>query len=72
MTGAIILFICLFCVYLAIGYTSVILTEAEDDTIAAIIFTLFWPVIWPVIITFYIVFTFIFTLISRSGIEKTI
>ena len=70
MVGLIILFICLFCIYLAIGYTSALLAEAEDDTLFTILFTLCWPIVWPVIITFYIVFTSIFTFISRSGINE--
>ena len=37
----IVFFICLLCVYLAIGYTSSILIGAEDDTHVTIIFTLF-------------------------------
>lgn len=72
MTGTIILFICLFCVYLAIGYASVLITEAEDDIFFTILFTLFWPVVWVLMISFYVVFTFIFTFIGRSGIEKKI
>ena len=72
MAGIIILSICLFCVYLAIGYASVLLVEAEDDTFFTIIFTLFWPIVWTLIISFYVVFRFIFTFISRSGIEKKI
>lgn len=63
-----IIFICLFCVYLAIGYASVLLLGAEDVTFDAIILTLFWPVVWSLIISFYVVFTFI----GRSGIEKKI
>ncbi len=66
MTELIILFICLFCVYLAVGYTGVLLLEAEDDTIFTIIFTLFWPIIW----TFIIIFCIIFTFIGRSSIKK--
>lgn len=72
MTGIIILSICLFCVYLAIGYASVLLVEAEDDTFFAILFTLSWPIVWALIISFYVVFRFIFTFISRSVIEKKI
>ena len=72
MTEIIILFICLFCAYLAVGYTGVLLLEAEDDTFLAIIFTLFWPVVWTLIISFCVIFSFIFTFISRSGIDKNI
>lgn len=72
MTGIIILSICLFCVYLAIGYASVLIIEAEDDTFFAILFTLSWPIVWALIISFYVVFRFIFTFINRSGIEKKI
>ena len=72
MTWTIILFICLFCVYLAIGYASVLVVEGEDDIFFAILFTLSWPIVWTLIISFYVVFTFIFTFISRSGIEKNI
>ena len=66
MTELIILFICLFCVYLAVGYTGVLLLEAEDDTIFTIIFTLFWPIIW----TFIIIFCILFTFIGWSSIKK--
>ena len=58
--GWVILYICLFCIYLSVGYTSVLILEAEDDTIFTIIFiTLSWPVIWTFIIVFCILFTFI-------------
>lgn len=62
----IVFFICLLCVYLAIGYTSSILIGAEDDTHVTIIFTLFWPVIW----TFLILFCIVFTFIGRSSIKN--
>lgn len=68
MTG-IIFIICLFCVYLAIGYTSVLLIEAEDDKLATIFFMMFWPVIWIVIIIF-LIFSIVFTFIGRSSIKK--
>lgn len=45
----IVFFICLLCVYLAIGYTSALLIGAEDDTHVTIIFTLFWPIIVPIL-----------------------
>lgn len=64
----IVFFICLFCVYLAIGYTSALLIGAEDDTHVTIIFTLFWPAIW----TFLIIFCIVFTFIGRSSIKKII
>lgn len=72
MIALIILYILVFCVYLAIGYASVLYVGAEDDIFFAILFTLSWPVVWTLIISFYVVFTFIFTFISRSGIEKNI
>lgn len=59
MVGMILFLICLFCVYLAVGYTSALLIEAEDDAITTIFLMAFWPVVWIVIIIFCIVFAFI-------------
>jgi hypothetical protein len=68
MLGMILFLICLFCAYLAVGYTSALLIEAEDDTITTIFLMAFWPVVWIVIIIFCIVYAFIE--VGRNSIKK--
>lgn len=65
MTGVFVLFICLLCAYLVIGYIFALLAETDGVT-TTIIFTLFWPFIWTFLIICYIVFVFIGTRILRK------
>ena len=54
-----IFFICLLCVYLAIGFTHVLYMYLENSKIGAITVTLFWPFVWVFLIICYIIFAFI-------------
>jgi hypothetical protein len=65
MTGVIVLFICLLCIYLVVGYIFALLAEVDDNTTITII-TLFWPFIWTFLIICYIVFVFVGTIIIKK------
>lgn len=66
MTGVIVLFICLLCIYLVVGYIFALLAKVDNDITTTIIITLFWPFIWTFLIICYIVFVFIGTGILRK------
>jgi hypothetical protein len=61
MTGVIVLFICLLCIYLVVGYIFALLAEVDDDITTTIIITLFWPFVWTFLIICYIVFVILGT-----------